>query len=212
MASSALILFAIYFLVAFGLRTWLQIRHSGDSGFRGISGPPGSAEWWGGVLFIVALLTGIAGAVLALLGLSPIGALDSPATHIAGILLALLGIGTTFTAQVSMGSSWRIEVDATETITLVTGGAFALARNPIFTAMIVTAVGLVLMTPNVVAIAGLVMLIVAIQLQVRVVEEPYLASHHGRTWDNYASRAGRFLPNVGKITTTTPTNRTERIN
>lgn len=211
MASAALILFAIYFLVAFGLRTWLQVRRSGDSGFRGISGRPGTAEWWGGVLFVLALVTGVVGPFLAMLGLAPIGVLDSSAVQIVGTFLAVVGIGTTLAAQISMGSSWRIGVDAAEVTTLVTGGAFALARNPIFTAMIVTAVGLVLMTPNMVAVAGLVMLIIAIQLQVRVVEEPYLASHHGRAWDAYSSRVGRFLPKVGTITTR-PSNQTERIN
>lgn len=212
MPSSALLLFAIYFLVAFGFRTWLQIRRSGDSGFRGVSGRTGSAEWWGGVLFVLALAAGVAGAVLALLGLAPTGVLDSSATQIVGIVLAVLGIGTTFAAQVSMGSSWRIGVDAAETTTLVTDGAFAIVRNPIFTAMVVTAVGLVLMTPNVVAITALVTLIVAIQLQVRVVEEPYLASHHGLAWADYAGRVGRFIPNVGTNTTTSPPNETERTN
>lgn len=210
MASATLVLFTVYFLVAFVLRTWLQVRSSGDSGFRGISGRPGSAGRWGGVLFVLALVAGVAGPLLALLGLAPIGALESSAVQTAGIAVAVGGIGTTFAAQISMGSSWRIGVDAAEMTTLVTGGAFALARNPIFTAMILTAVGLVLMTPNIVAIAGLVMLIVAIQLQVRAVEEPYLASHHDPAWHDYASRVGRFIPKVGTIATTRSSNQTNR--
>jgi hypothetical protein len=58
----------------------------------------------------------------------------------------------------------------------VTSGAFRLARNPVFTAMIITGSGLMLMVPNLVAIAGLVGLLIAIQFQVRVVEDLPAAS------------------------------------
>ena len=47
----SLVLYAVFFALAFGWRSWRQLRTTGDSGFRGISGRPGSAEWWGGVLY-----------------------------------------------------------------------------------------------------------------------------------------------------------------
>ena len=78
-----------------------------------------------------------------------------------------------------MGASWRVGVDPAERTALVTAGAFALARNPIFTAMITSSAGLTLMVPNVAAVAGLAVLIAAIELQVRAVEEPYLLATHG---------------------------------
>jgi protein-S-isoprenylcysteine O-methyltransferase Ste14 len=65
--------------------------------------------------------------------------------------------------------------------------------------MLVTAVGLVLVAPNVVALAGLVGLVIGLELQVRVVEEPYLRRLHGATHVAYASRVGRFLPGVGLV-------------
>jgi protein-S-isoprenylcysteine O-methyltransferase Ste14 len=40
----------------------------------------------------------------------------------------------------SMGASWRIGVDPSERTDLVTGGAFALVRNPIFSAMLLTGI------------------------------------------------------------------------
>lgn len=48
MTAAALTLFAVYLTVGFGLRTWLQWRRTGDTGFRGLSGRPGSAPWWAG--------------------------------------------------------------------------------------------------------------------------------------------------------------------
>lgn len=199
MAVVALVLLGLYFAVAFGLRTWLQYRRTGDSGFRGLSGRPGTVEWWAGVLFVLALVAGVAGPVAGQAGLSSIGGLDAPWIQTTGIALTLAGIAATFAAQVSMGTSWRIGVDAEERTGLVTEGAFTLARNPIFTAMAVTALGLVLIVPNVVAVVGVVGLIIALQMQVRAVEEPYLGQQHGASWDRYAARVGRFVPGIGTI-------------
>lgn len=51
--------YAVYLLVGFVVRTIIQVRRTGDSGFRGLSGRPGTAEWWAGILFVVALLVGV---------------------------------------------------------------------------------------------------------------------------------------------------------
>lgn len=201
MAITALILFGAYFTVAFGIRTWLQYRQTGDTGFRGISGRVGSLEWTGGILFVVALVAAVAAPILDLAGLAPIDALVRGPTQASGVALTLVGIAATFAAQVTMGKNWRIGVDDNEATDLVTTVAFALARNPIFTAMGVTGLGLVLVVPNIVAIAGFIGLLVALQLQVRLLEEPYLARLHGRAWSVYASQVGRFLPGIGTINT-----------
>ena len=65
----ALALFAVYLTLGFVLRSVLQYRATGDTGFRGISGPVGSPRWWAGVLFVLALLTGVLGPIAALLGM-----------------------------------------------------------------------------------------------------------------------------------------------
>jgi protein-S-isoprenylcysteine O-methyltransferase Ste14 len=199
--AAALVLFALYFAVAFGLRTWLQHRQTGDTGWRGISGQVGSVEWTGGVLFAVALVAAVCAPVADLAGLDPIDMLVAEPIQAVGVALTLAGIGLTFAAQVSMGASWRVGVDEAEATDLVTDGAFAIVRNPIFTAMGVTGLGLFLVVPNIVALAGLLGLAVALQLQVRGVEEPYLARQHGHAWSAYSSRVGRFLPGIGTVST-----------
>ena len=98
-----------------------------------------------------------------------------------------------------MGRSWRIGVDPGERTELVTAGPFALVRNPIFAAMLPTALGLTLLVPSWVALAGLAGLIAALELQVRVVEEPYLLQVHGDAYATYAARVGRFVPGVGQL-------------
>lgn len=200
MAWLALTLYGVYLGTAFVARSVIQRRRTGSTGFRGISGRPGSAEWLGGVLFAAALILGVAAPLLDLTGaLEPIVAVDTVAAHAAGTVLAIAGIAATLAAQSAMGSSWRIGVDESETTDLVTGGPFALVRNPIFAAMIPTGVGLALLVPNVAALAGVLMLLTALELQTRVVEEPYLLRAHGEAYRRYASRVGRFLPGVGRL-------------
>lgn len=201
MAEAALAIYVVYLSLAFGLRSVLQRRRTGSVGFNGIGGRPGSAEWLAGVGFAVAIALGFAAPVLALAGaLEPVDALDGPAGHAIGTALALGGLTLTLYAQVAMGDSWRIGVDPAERTSLVTSGPFAIVRNPIFSAMIPTALGLALMVPNVASLAGLAGLVVALELQVRVVEEPYLLRIHGTEFARYATRVGRFLPGVGRLT------------
>lgn len=200
MAALALGAYALYMALAFGLRTVIQLRRTGSSGFEGISGRPGSAEWSAGVLFVVAIAVGVAAPLLALLGVvEPIAALDTTPVHVAGIVLFVVGLIGTLAAQIAMGESWRIGVDEAETTELVTDGPFALVRNPIFAAMWPASAGLALMVPSVVALAGLAALFVALQLQVRVVEEPYLLRVHGARYADYAARVGRFAPAIGRL-------------
>jgi protein-S-isoprenylcysteine O-methyltransferase Ste14 len=54
-------------------------------------------------------------------------------------------------------------------------------------------------TPNVVAGAGLILLIATIELQVRRVEEPYLLRTHGDAYRGYTASVGQFIPGVGLI-------------
>lgn len=200
MAELALVLYVAYLAIAFGARTVLQLRRTGSTGFHGVGGRVGSAEWLAGVGFVVALLLGVAAPVLAIADLvEPIDALDTTAVHVAGLVLAVAGIAATFYAQVAMGESWRIGVDHTERTDLVTSGPFALVRNPIFSAMLPTALGLVLLVPSWIAIVGFAGLVVALELQVRVVEEPYLVQTHGERYRAYAARTGRFVPFAGRL-------------
>ncbi|MDT0186838.1 isoprenylcysteine carboxylmethyltransferase family protein [Microbacterium sp. ARD31] len=199
-AVGALGIYAVYLGVGFGLRTWLQWRRTGDTGWRGISGRFGSPEWWAGVLFGAALVAGVLGPVTALLGLGPVQFLAAPAFQAVGLVTAAAGVLATFGTQLAMGTSWRIGVDDSEHTDLVTTGPFAMVRNPIFTAMAATGLGLALMVPNAVALLGFVLLLVALQLQVRVVEEPYLLRTHGEVYAAYAATVGRFLPGLGRRT------------
>lgn len=50
--------------------------------------------------------------------------------------------------------SWRIGVDVTERTALVTSGPFGVVRNPIFTSMLITSLGLSFAVPNALSFPG----------------------------------------------------------
>lgn len=188
----------VYAALAFGWRSYRQWRTTGDHGFRGFSAPFGSLAWWAARLFTVCVLACLAAPVLRLAGVDDPTPPALPAVRWIGVVVALAGAGATLLTQTAMGASWRIGVQGSERTRLVTDGPFRHCRNPIFAAMVVTVAGLVLMAPTWTGLLGLLALGVAVHLQVRRVEEPYLRALHGRDYERYAARTGRYLPRLGR--------------
>ncbi len=197
-AEIALVFFVVFGVLGFGWRSWLQYRRTGSTGFRGISG--GCTEWIAGVGFVVALIVALSAPILQWSNIiGPIPILGAVWIQAAGIVVATAGIAATVYAQLEMGDSWRVGVDEQESTTLVHTGVFGRVRNPIYTSMLTFGLGIALVTPNLVACAGFLLLVAAIELQVRRVEEPYLLRTHGDAYRAYAASVGRFLPGVGLI-------------
>jgi protein-S-isoprenylcysteine O-methyltransferase Ste14 len=144
-------------------------------------------------------MVGVGGPLADVAGLPPLAILDQPMVRGLGVAVAVLGIVLTLVAQLSLGASWRIGIDQAERTDLVTTGVFQVVRNPIFTAVILAFLGIALMVPNPVAIAGMVLTVTGIQVQVRLAEEPYLRRVHGTAYTDYAARVGRFLPGLGRL-------------
>jgi protein-S-isoprenylcysteine O-methyltransferase Ste14 len=120
--------------------------------------------------------------------------------HAIGVLVAVIGGTAVFLAQLGMGENWRIGVKDDQQTDLVTSGWFSICRNPIYTAMIVGWLGFALMVPTWLGFVAVVSIAAGLELQVRAVEEPYLVRSHGEDYRRYASRVGRFLPGVGRLT------------
>lgn len=200
MAVAALVLYGVSLVLTFGVRIVVQLRRTGSTGVHGLAPDASALEWFAGALFLGGLLAGALAPTLALLDvLEPIAALDGAVGHAIGLVLAGGGIVLTFGAQLAMGDAWRIGVDPEERTELVTDGPFSLVRNPIYSAMIPTVLGLVLLVPNPLSIVAIVSLVVGLELQVRLVEEPHLLRTHGQPYAEYASRVGRFVPRVGLL-------------
>jgi protein-S-isoprenylcysteine O-methyltransferase Ste14 len=198
MAVLGLVLLAVWLLLVAGLPTLIQIRRTGTAGVPRFRDRPGSAQWWARLLSGVGFACAVAAPLAELAGLDPIAVLDRTPVRAAGAVLVVVGIAATLAAQLAMGASWRPDVDPKVRTALVTSGPFRLVRNPVLTATAATATGLALVVPNLLAAAMLVAFVAALQVQVRLVEEPYLARVHGTAWERYAARTGRFLPWIGR--------------
>ena len=189
-----------YLALTFGVRTVVQIRRTGRSGFLGFAGARSPLDALGGIAFALAIALAVAAPILSLAGVSePLVHIPAAIRLAIGLPLFLVGAIATFRAQLAMGDAWRIGVDFDERTELVHRGPFARVRNPIYTAMMGTAAALVVLLPSAAAVASLVLLVAGVEVQVRAVEEPYLVATHGRAYRDYAARVGRFVPGVGRL-------------
>ncbi|MBP2401844.1 methyltransferase family protein [Streptomyces syringium] len=181
------------------LRSWLHYRATGDNGHRYTPPALGTLPWWSQILTGAGLVLGAWAPVLAVLGLvSPAEELDVVPVFGMGLAVAVVGFAGVFAAQQAMGRSWRIGVDTGERTALVTSGVFGLMRNPIYTALLTALTGMVGMVPSWLQLLALLFVFAGVELQVRYVEEPYLARTHGTAYLEYTAVVGRFVPGVGR--------------
>jgi len=181
---------AVYLVGALVLRPVLHRLRTGAWGVHGVSGSWRTPGFWGGLGFIASMLLTPVALMLPAVG--------NPAPGLALVLIVAGGLFT-FLSQANLGRSWRIGVATNDRTELVTSGVFATVRNPIFTGMVAFALGLSLWWPNLASVTATVLLVMAVELQVRFVEEPWLRQVHGHVWLEWARRVGRFVPWLGRI-------------
>jgi len=195
----AMALALVWFIALFVVRTFVQWRRTGSTGIKGFHGAVGSLPWWAGTTVSVGFVLALVAPIAGLRGW-PGGELlfTSAPVHWLGAALVLIGVAGGLAAQLTMGDAWRIGVDETDRTELVTSGLFATVRNPIFSFIGLSMLGLVLLLPNVLTALTALLITLGIELQVRVVEEPYLLRTHGDAYRRYAERVGRFAPGIGR--------------
>lgn len=202
-ATGASVMYGAGAAVLLGVRSWRHRRATGRSGYVGFTQGRSRAARVAGGCFAAAVAAGLTAPVLPRVHVLPqltrSGSAAGRLRVAAGVVLAGAGFWLAVRSQDAMGRSWRIGVDETERTDLVTDGVFAVVRNPIFTAVVAAQTGTALMAPTWLSVSGVALLVAAVQLQVRRVEEPYLRTVHGPVYTAYAERTGRFLPGVGRI-------------
>ncbi|MGH8905333.1 MAG: methyltransferase family protein [Egibacteraceae bacterium] len=198
MAAFVLAVELVWLAVAIPLRGAVQWRRTGSIGFR--LGRGGIVELLGGILSGAAIVTALAAPILDLAGVvGSIPALLRPLWQVIGVALLLAGAVASSAAQFAMGDSWRIGVDPNERTALVTAGPYRWVRNPIYTAFTAVFTGAALALATSVALVSAALAILAVQVQARLIEEPYLRAAHGPAYAAYAAATGRFLPGLGRL-------------
>lgn len=189
----------LFVVLVVGVRVVIAVRTTGRSGVVSPRGAP-RVERLGNLLILLGALGGITNVALGAFDVvEPLAELDEAPVHAIGFALCAIGITGTFAAQGDMGAAWRIGIDREVPTQLVTTGMFRYCRNPVYSLMAVTALGFSLLVPTWLALAALVVLVAGFVVQVRVIEEPFLRAAHGKAYDAYAARVGRFVPGVGRF-------------
>ena len=160
---------------------------------------PRSAAQVGAAGRLASVLYGVS-TVLALVApllvgldvVDPIALFDDPGVVVVGAGLMLLGTVLVLASQAQIATVRGGVPDPV----LATGGLRSRVRHPGLTGLVVVTAGTLLMVPTLLAVMAAVLLVVAVQIQVRAVREPLLARLHGETYAEYAARTGRFLPRV----------------
>jgi len=195
----ALVFMAVFVVVGLGVRGWRHRRRYGYNVLRGLKRKSGTREWYIGKCIGTGAFAIAVAAVLDLTGtFTPLPALHSTAVEVVGIAVALAGFAVTEWAVTAMAETWRVSVDTSEQVRLVATGPFALVRNPVYTGLIVTMLGITVMVANLVANLGWITLVAGLELQVRLLEEPYLRGLPDTAFNDYAAHVGRFVPGLGR--------------
>lgn len=194
MVVAASIVLVSFFVLGVVVRALVQRRVSGTFGIRGVNRGSSTGEKAAGILLAATVVLFVVGLVLGERAVPSVPAW----LRWSGLFLAIAGAACTLVAEWAMGASWRIGVDTHERTDLVVAGPFRYVRNPIFTSMCATGIGIAMAVPDLVTIAAAVCLVAAIEVQVRLVEEPYLLRAQGDAYASYCARTGRFVPGLGK--------------
>lgn len=186
----------LYFAVAFGLPTYRVWKKTGVNPVT--FGSSGNAHDYVGKVFKLMVL-GLAAVVSVHTFIPDSRPFLLPVTWIENIEVVKTGYGLLnisliwiVTAQVQMGTSWRIGIDDERQSDLVTEGLFSVSRNPVFLGMIVALIGVFLALPNALTLLFLILGYVLIQIQVRL-EESILEARHGSMYDEYRRKVNRWL-------------------
>lgn len=114
------------------------------------------------------------------------------ASHWAGGVLCVAGLLLMAWSLVSFGTSFRVGIDNERPGALVTSGAFAFSRNPIYVAFGLVLLGEFLIQPHWLLLIYLIAGVALFHRQV-LREEAFLAQHYGAEYDAYRKRVHRYL-------------------
>ncbi len=192
----------ILIAIAFGVRPLLQRHRHGTFGiFLFRSGR--TAQHVRDALLIVMFAVLLGQAIVAtqpryLDLLVAEGGPAHEALQVVGTALMLFGIVFFAVAQLHLGASWRIGIDAEAKPGLVTDGLYGYSRNPIYVGLLATIAGYACLLPTVLSAIVLVAAYIGMRAQIAG-EEAYLLATYGDAFRDYARRVGRLLPGVGKL-------------
>lgn len=109
-----------------------------------------------------------------------------------GVILCIIALILFLYSIISFGKSFRVGIDEDHPGPLVTTGAFAISRNPIYTAFGLVLLGQFLIYPNWILLVYVVGGFWLFNRQVKL-EEQSLIKIYGKAYQQYCKRVRRYL-------------------
>jgi protein-S-isoprenylcysteine O-methyltransferase Ste14 len=109
-----------------------------------------------------------------------------------GVLLCVAGLALLLWSIASFGQSFRVGIDTTTPDKLITTGAFAISRNPIYVAFAFILIGQFLIFPSWILLAYMIAAVWLFDRQV-LREEIYMKAHYGPPYEAYRRQVRRYL-------------------
>lgn len=110
----------------------------------------------------------------------------------AGLALCLMSLVWFALTLISFGSSFRVGIDRQAPDKLVTGGMFALSRNPIYVGFLSFLAGMFFVYPTAAVLMAALLFFAAIHRQV-LREEKFLKEHYGEAYRAYCQKVRRYI-------------------
>jgi len=148
---------------------------------------------------VVQLLFLVPGCVLLFKARSRVGLLHlqvlPQTTPVAwtGVAVAWTGIAFAIWARYTLGSNWSSQVAIRENHELIQAGPYRLIRHPIYTGIIIGALGTAILAGQLGAFLGLILITLGFAYKGSQ-EELHLHATFGDAWLAHRKRTGMFLP------------------
>jgi len=186
----------LYLLVAFVIPTYRTYKKTGINPVT-FGKSENAHDYIGFVMKILIALLFFSVLIFSIfqnfyLYLCPIHFLQNSIVQLIGLVLIHFSLIWISVAQFQMSNSWRIGIDENNRTELVTTGIFSISRNPIFLGMILSVLGLFLITPNAIMFCLTYTTYIIIQIQIRL-EEEFLERQHTKNYINYKQKTRRLI-------------------
>lgn len=114
-----------------------------------------------------------------------------------GIFLLGIGIISGWIVSEQLKDSWRIGIHKDQKTELIKNGIYAYIRNPYFLSYYIMFLSFFLVRPSLVLVVLIPANIINFHRMV-LKEETHLLTVHGKEYEEYKKKTGRYLPRLGK--------------
>ena len=119
----------------------------------------------------------------------------SSSIDVLGLTLTVAGLGLTFWARVHLGANWSGQVTVKVDHSLIRTGPYARVRHPIYSGILLAAVGTALLHRETGDLLGLILIFAAFWTKLRT-EERFMSETFGAQYESYAHHTGALLPRL----------------